>query len=385
MRRRFPPENAMKRIFSVAAIAVVCLVSADGATAQVQPQLASDVFLNVPDMGDVPVDAFMETMGMFASALGLNCADCHSFASSSSWEAYAEETPIKRTSRRMIQMVGDINDTFFGGQPFVSCWTCHRGDLRPKVVPNLTVQYTAPSEDPNEVLFIPDPSLPPASEVFEEFYEALGGREALGNVTSWVGTGTYNGFETGFEDVEVEVYANAPDQRMTFVHARAGDSIRVYDGENGWISSTDRPLPLLPLTGGTLDGARIEAVSAFPLGLESERNTWQMTYAYNGDEEWRVLRGISPGKPPLNLYFDADGLLVRMVKFVDTQVGRVLTQVDYSDYREVAGVQLPFQWQATWTNGQAGARLEEITPNVAIDPARFDEPPPAPAARANAN
>ena len=72
-------------------------------------------------------------------------------------------------------------------------------------------------------------------------------------------------------------------------------------------------------------------------------------------------------------------------KFVDTQVGRVLTQVDYSDYREVAGVMLPFQWQATWTNGQAGARLEEITPNVDIDPARFDEPPPAPPARANAN
>lgn len=374
----------MNRLLSVAAIAVVCLIPGR-LPAQPAPQLASDVFLNVPDMGDVPVDEFMETMGMFASALGLNCADCHTFESSSSWEAYADETPIKRTSRRMIQMVDNINQTFFGGQPFVSCWTCHRGDLRPKVVPNLTVQYTAPSEDPNEVLFIPDPSLPPASEIFEEYYEALGGREALGNLTSWVGTGTYNGFETGFEDVEVEVYSNGPDQRTTFVHARAGDSIRVYDGENGWISSTDRPLPLLPLTGGTLDGARIEAVSGFPLGLQGERNTWQMTYAYNGDEEWRVLRGISAGKPPLNLYFDANGLLVRVVKFVDTHVGRVLTQVDYADYREVAGVLLPFSWEATWTNGQASAQLEEITPNVEIDSARFDTPPPAPPARANAN
>ncbi len=378
----------MKRLLFVAAVAAVCLIPnalrAQSAP-QLAPQLANDVFLNVPDMGDVPVDEFMETMGMFASALGLNCADCHTFESSSSWEAYADETPIKRTSRRMIQLVDDLNGTFFGGQPFVSCWTCHRGDLRPKVVPNLTVQYTAPSEDPNEVLFIPDPSLPPASEIFEEYYLALGGREALGNLTSWVGTGTYNGFETGFEDVEVEVYSDGPDQRMTFVHARAGDSIRVYDGENGWISSTDRPLPLLPLTGGTLDGARIEAVSGFPMGLQGERNTWQMTYAYNGDEEWRVLRGISVGKPPLNLYFDSNGLLVRMVKFVDTQVGRVLTQVDYSDYREVAGVLLPFSWEATWTNGQASAQLEEIAPNVEIDPARFDTPPPAPPARANAN
>jgi hypothetical protein len=355
------------------------------AIAQPAPQLARDVFSNVPDMGDLPVDQFMETMGMFASAIGLNCADCHTFESSSSWEAYADETPIKQTSRRMIRMVDEINQTHFGGQPFVSCWTCHRGDLRPKVVPNLTVQYTAPSEEPNEVLFLPDPSLPPASEIFDEYIEALGGREAIEDLTRWVGTGTYNGFETGFEDVAVEVYANAPDQRTTFVHARAGDSIRVYDGENAWISSTDRPIPLLPLTGGTLDGARIEAVSGFPLGLQGERNTWQMTYAYNGDEEWRALRGISIGKPPLNLYFNADGLLVRTVRFVDTPVGRVLTQVDYSDYREVAGVMMPFHWESTWTNGQASAQLDEITPNVEVDAARFNPPPPAPPARANAN
>jgi hypothetical protein len=365
-------------------IAIVCawaLVPAFAQNGQVQQ--AQDVFLNVPDMGDVPVDEFMETMGMFASALGLNCADCHTFESSSSWEAYADETPIKRTTRRMIQMVRAINDTHFGGQQFVSCWTCHRGDLRPKVVPNLEVQYTAPSEDPNEVIFIPDPDAPPAQEIFDEYIEAIGGAQALASLTRFTATGSYEGFDTGFETVDIEIYSTSPARRTTIVHARAGDSVRVYDGTNGWIAATDRALPLLPLTGDTLDNLRMEAVQGFPQNLQAERGFWQMTYAFIDDEEVRVLQGISPGKTPLNLYFDGNGFLVRMLKFVDTPVGRVLTQVDYNDYREVAGVMMPFQVQSTWTNGQAGYQLENVVPNAMVDAARFNMPPPSPPASAN--
>jgi len=344
--------------------------------------LAEDYFLNVPDMGEIPVDEFIETMGMFSSALGLNCADCHTFESSSSWAAYADETPIKRTTRRMINMVRDINQDHFGGQPFVSCWTCHRGDLRPKVVPNLIVQYTAPIEDPNDPMFIPDPDAPPATDIFDEYIEALGGAEALANFTSMVATGNYNGFDTGFEDVPVEIYTNDSNQLAMDVHARAGDSVRVYDGENGWVAATDRAMPLLPLTGDTLDGARIEAMRMFPASLQAERNFWQMSYAEIDEQLVRVLRGISPGKTPINLYFDDAGLLVRLLRFVDTPVGRIPTEIDLSDYREVAGVMMPFSWRTRWTNGQAFINLEDVQVNAAIDPSRFNEPAPSPPARA---
>ena len=364
----------------VAALAIApALINAEP---RQEPQLAEDYFLNVPDMGEIPVDEFMETMGMFASALGLNCADCHTFASSSSWAAYADETDIKRTTRRMIRMVRDINQNHFGGQPFVSCWTCHRGDLRPKVVPNLLVQYTAPFEDPNEVLFIPDPDAPPAEDIFAEYFDAVGGTVALTNLRSFEASGNYNGFDTGFEDVPVEVYANSPDQLAMTVHARAGDSVRVYDGENGWIAATDRAMPLLPLTGDTLDGARIEAIQMFPSALQDSRSFWQMSYTIIDERDVRVLRGVSPGQTPINLYFDDSGFLVRLLRFVDTPVGRVPTQIDYSDYREVAGVMMPFAWTSTWTNGRASIQLESVQPNVSIDSARFNEPPPSPPAQA---
>jgi outer membrane lipoprotein-sorting protein len=80
----------------------------------------------------------------------------------------------------------------------------------------------------------------------------------------------------------------------------------------------------------------------------------------------------------VNFYFDESGLLVRVVRFVDTAVGRVPTQTDYSDYRDVAGVKLPFKWIATWTDGQATTELTEVQPNTAIDASRFARPAPAP-------
>jgi hypothetical protein len=81
----------------------------------------------------------------------------------------------------------------------------------------------------------------------------------------------------------------------------------------------------------------------------------------------------------VNLYFDQEsGLLVRMVRWSDTAVGRVPTQVDYADYRDVAGVKVPFRWITTWTDGQTTIVLSELQPNVSIDAARFGRPAPAP-------
>ena len=41
-----------------------------------------------------------------------------------------------------------INRANFSGAPAVTCYTCHRGSQRPKVVPSLAQQYSAPPEAP---------------------------------------------------------------------------------------------------------------------------------------------------------------------------------------------------------------------------------------------
>ena len=62
-------------------------------------------------------------------------------------------------------------------------------------------------------------------------------------------------------------------------------------------------------------------------------------------------------------------------------MGRVPTQIDYSDYRDVSGVKMPFRWITTWTGGKTTTELTELLANVAIDAAKFGRPAPAPPAK----
>jgi hypothetical protein len=136
-------------------------------------------------------------------------------------------------------------------------------------------------------------------------------------------------------------------------------------------------------TGGELDGARLDAVLTFPAGIKQAVTRPVVGATSIGDKDVTIVQGIaSGGRSSVKLYFDQEsGLLVRQVRFADTVIGRVPVQVDYSDYRDVAGagVRLPFHIVTTWTDGQSDVLLTSAETNVAIDPAKFRQPvPPAP-------
>jgi hypothetical protein len=90
----------------------------------------------------------------------------------------------------------------------------------------------------------------------------------------------------------------------------------------------------------------------------------------------QVVQGTSAsGAAIATLYFDMDTcLLVRLVRYANSPVGRIPTQYDYSDYRDVAGVKMPFHWTMTWLDGRENVELTEVQPNAAIDPAKFAKP-----------
>lgn len=336
--------------------------------------MAEQVFKNIQVLKGIPVDEFLDTMGMFASALGKCCSDCHGPAILYDQTAFAQATPQIQMARLMIRMTNDLNAKNFGGQKKVTCFTCHGGEYRPKTVPSLALQYGEPVEDPYVLEFVPNRFAPSPDETFAKYFEALGGKERLAKLTSVVATGIYEGFDSNFAQVPVEVLAKAPDQQTMIVRASGGNSVRTYDGRNGWRLQLDTPTPLITLTGDNLAGARVEAAMLFPLGLQSSFDQWQSGLDAIGDDEVTVLRGTRKGQTPVNLYFDEGGLLVRIIYWSTTAVGSVPTQIDLSDYRDAAGIKMPFTWTRTWTNGQTFTRLKEIRTNVTIDPAAFSRP-----------
>ena len=372
-------------------IAVTCLVAGASASGQAappqeKPQMADDVFKNVQVLKGLTVDEFMGTMGFIAAALSMNCIDCHSVEAASDVTKYAVDTPIKQTARKMILMVKSINAANFGGKQTVTCYSCHRSQNAPKAIPSLAEQYgTPPPEDPNEVDIVGEPrsGAPSADQVFDKYIQALGGAQQLAKLTSFVAKGTYEGFDTGDEKAPVEVYAKAPDQLTAIVHIPQGDSIRAYDGHTGWMTSTGTllPLPVLVLAGGNLEGAKLDAELSFPGQIKRTLTDWRTGFppTFIDDKEVEVVQGTSAAKTPVKLYFDKKtGLLTRLVRYQNTAIGTNPAQVDYSDYRGVAGVKMPFHYTVTWTDGRSTTELSSIQPNVPIDASKFARPVAAP-------
>jgi hypothetical protein len=80
----------------------------------------------------------------------------------------------------------------------------------------------------------------------------------------------------------------------------------------------------------------------------------------------------------VRLYFSPEsGLLVRLVRYADTPLGRNPTQVDYADYRDAGGAKIPFRWTIARPGGRLTIQVISIQQNVTIDDARFAEPPAA--------
>lgn len=355
-------------------------VVASGQAPAERPQLAEQVFKNVQLLRGIPVKEFMGTMGMFSASTGLNCIECHVEEAGGDWARYADDTELKRTTRRMIGMVNSLNKSMFGGRRAVSCYTCHRGTNRPQVIPNLAVQYGDPIIIEADEILAQAPGEPTPDQIFDKYIQAVGGAQRLAGVTSFVANGTYQGFDD-FEKYPVEVYARAPGQRVTILHGAFGDSTWTFDGRNGWVAAPQvtTPVPVLPLTGGDLEGARVEAELAFPARLPQMLIEWRVGLpAIIDDREFRVVQGKrAPGGLPIKLYFDPmTGLLVRLVYYNETPVGRIPTQIDYADYRDVSGIKMPFKWTTTWTDGRSVIEISSVRTNVPVDARRFAKPAP---------
>jgi hypothetical protein len=340
------------------------------------PQVVEDVFSSVALLRGIPVDTFFETVGMFAAAMGNDCTFCHVKGAYFSAAAFAEPTPRIQRARQMIVMMNTINETYFAGEGRVTCFTCHGGSNAPNEEPILSLQYGPPVENPNDRAF-PLYEVESADQVFDKYIAAIGGTERLAALSSFSATGTYTGFDTAFADVPVEVYAKAPSQGAMVVQMFNGPSYRTYDGRSGWMAGPDTPVPLLTLTGGNLGRARAQALVSFPGGLKGEFSQWRVGRTDIDDREVRILQGSNGDEALVNLYFDGPGLLVRMVTWTRTPAGIVPTQVDYSDYRDVAGVMMPFSWTVTQTYMQMTVSLSDVQPNIAIDEARFAQPAPS--------
>jgi hypothetical protein len=368
---------------AIAATAALWMVCAGAIGAQApadRPPMAEEVFKNIQVLKGIPVDQFMGTMGFFSSSLGLNCTDCHSYDSGGDWAKYADDTPLKRRARTMVTMMQKINAENFGGRQMVTCNTCHRGVTNPNVMPSIDQLYgTPPPEEPGDPI-TQAPNQPTADAIIDKYIAAVGGAQKVAALTSLTGAGTYRGYDDS-EETPLELAVTSMGQYYTAAHPASGAHITAFDGRAAWYAAppSDRPFPIIALTGEEMDGIRLQAQLFFPSQIKGALRNWRTGFGTEiNDRRMNVIQGNLPMAGGIaTLCFDAQtGLLVRMLRYGPSPVGRIVTRVDYDDYREAGttGVKIPFKWTMSWLDGRNVYTLKTVQPNARIEPARFAKP-----------
>ena len=130
------------------------------------------------------------------------------------------------------------------------------------------------------------------------------------------------------------------------------------------------------MIGSELDGARLEAQLSFPGQIKQSLTNWRGAATRSiGDRDFVVVQGSGARGLLATLYFDSKtGLLSRLVRYGPSPIGRMPTQIDYADYRDVGGIKFPFEIKFMWLDGRYTANLNKVETNVAIDASKFGRP-----------
>lgn len=219
-----------------------------------------------------------------------------------------------------------------------------------------------------------------ADEVLAAYVTALGGRAALEKLTSRTAKGAFE--VTGIAmSGPVETYAKAPNLMLLVLHMPGQETFKDgFDGNLGWEQNPDD---------GITDKAGLEQGSAMrdadfyqPLKLRLQypnlifKGPGKVSLGKGGggkvdERDAVVLEAPRNGRPRFFFFDSHTGLLLRTEEHDAT--GKITDAVEYTDYREVDGVKVPFTIYIV-QDAHFTIKLTEVKHNVPIDDAVFVKP-----------
>lgn len=380
-----PIQFAQVGIFA-GALAVTSFVGAQSATPP-PAKTTEQEFKNIQTLKGIPADRLIPTMQFIANSLGVDCEYCHVHGAFDK-----DDKKPKQTARKMMEMMSAINSTHFEGHREVTCYSCHHGNAHPIGIPLIapaTVQEAHPDPGkPTEAKMLEDqgasakgPADPAAEKVavdkvLEKYLAALGGAEAIQKVKSRLGKGSA---DLGGRTFPVDISVESPDKRVSVMHVPNGNSVTACNGTVGWLSSPDRPVQWM--SQAETETCSFDADLHVPVRMKEIFSEFHVLppETINGHAT-TVVQAMRQGKPPVEFYFeDQSGLLVRLVRYIDTPLGLNPAQIDFADYREIGGTKAPYRWTIARPRGQFTIQLEQLQQNVAIPKETFAVPEQKPA------
>jgi hypothetical protein len=265
-----------------------------------------------------------------------------------------------------------INADNFDGHRAVTCNTCHRGNAMPQAIPAVMTEQANGKDEP-KTAEVPEVSTgPTGDQLLDKYVQAVGGSAAIDKVTTRIMKGT---IQFGGKSLPIDIYSKNPDKRISFTHMPEGENVTAFNGHEGWLAMPGGHVR--DMHGSDLDGASIDADMHLATHLKAMFSDMQTRGTEKvGDRDAYVVVGHRQGQPPIELYFDEQtGLLLRLLRFGETALGRMPTQIDYADYRETNGVKIPYRWTLARPSGRFTIELTDVKQNAPVDDAKFVHPP----------
>jgi hypothetical protein len=363
----------MLRQWCAVSIVVAASFSSPGAEPQ-QPGSAGATRPKLRVLQALPESQLFPLMNLLADSLGVRCDYCHVQAAPDltktpsnvgGWAWDSDDKPQKRTAREMMRMVIGLNAGAFKGEARITCYTCHRGSTDPARLPPLPPAPAAGATTPAPL------RLPSADRVWTDYVSAVGQVDGAARANATVLSGWDERPEGRYGKVEITVAGT--DRYYASIWTPDGTQLQGFDGETAWVAVKDRVQRL-----SAADVARVRRVAMRYRPVKERPASLQIVGVErfaDGDVYVATVK-VDP-LTTRTMYFDtATGLLRREVTTTETMLLPLEEQVEYDDYRDVSGVQMPFRLRVS--DGAPYSTLTriflEIRRNVPVDDALFRPP-----------
>jgi zinc protease len=217
-------------------------------------------------------------------------------------------------------------------------------------------------------------ALPTADQVLDHYVQATGGHDAWKKITSRVSKGTVDVPAMNLNGT-IELHEKAPNDMIATVMIGGAAFVQAYDGKVAW--SNDPQNGLREMSDGELDETRRDSDFYRPLDIKNLYPKIAITGVEKiGEHDAYVLDAHdAEGADAEKMYFDTQsGLLVRDISQRHMADGVSPVQVDFSDYRIVDGIKLPFSMHQLAGGNEFTITMSEVQQNVNVDDAEFAKP-----------
>ena len=350
---------------------IVATVLGQSKTVNPAPKTAAEAYKNILVLKDAPAEQLIPAMQFISTSLGVGCDHCHVRGAFEK-----DDKKEKQTARKMMQMMFAINQNSFDGHRDVTCYSCHHGVSHPVSLPAVAEDDVAlpppPSTDATPV------ELPDANKLVEKYLQSLGSENDLHKLSNRIEKG--KAIVLPGREFPLEAAYAASDKATSTVHMPDGDLVAGYNQQSGWQIFPGRPAH--DMSDAEVDAAKLDSTFYFPLHVKEFFSELKTTGAdkVSGHAVY-VVTGSREHQPPVRLYLDQEsGLLLRLLRYDETPVGRNPVQTDFSDYRDVNGIKVPFLRITARPGRRMTVKIDQIQQNnISADDSRFEKPvAPAP-------